>query len=109
MINFGYSISKDSQVDFDKLDRSLSKRVQNLEPTFNQCIGCGTCSATCTAANFTDYNFRKLTLMIKRGFVSEVESQISKCMLCAKCSLLCPRGVNTRNVVISIRKALKNK
>ena len=107
MIKFGYSINIDSQIDYDMLNRGLAKQIESLEPTFNQCINCGTCSATCTAAQHTDYNFRKLTLMIRRGLVEGVENQIAKCMLCAKCRLQCPRGVNTRSVVIAIRKTLK--
>jgi heterodisulfide reductase subunit C len=29
-------------------------------------------------------------------------------MLCGKCILVCPRGVNTRNVVFAAREALLN-
>lgn len=108
MINFGYSISKDAQVDYDKLDRSMSKKIEKLEPTFSQCINCGTCAATCTAAQHTDFNFRRMSLMIRRGIQQDVEAQVSKCMLCAKCKLQCPRGVNTRNVIVSIRKVLNS-
>jgi heterodisulfide reductase subunit C len=38
---------------------------------------------------------------------SEIESEIKKCMLCGKCYLACPRGVNTRNVIIQINKAIE--
>jgi heterodisulfide reductase subunit C len=28
-------------------------------------------------------------------------------MLCGKCQLACPRGVNTRNVILTIQRALE--
>jgi heterodisulfide reductase subunit C len=30
-----------------------------------------------------------------------------KCMLCGKCQLVCPRGVNLRNLILSIHTALE--
>lgn len=109
MIEFGYAITKDRQIDFDKNDRSIADFVRKHEPSFKICISCGTCTATCSAANFTDFNFRKLQLLVKRGEIAGVKEEIKKCMFCGKCYLACPRGVNTRNVIIQIIKATENK
>lgn len=109
MNKFGYHISHDNQLDFDKADVSLAKQVEAHEPSFRICIQCGSCTASCSAANFTDFNFRRLCLLIRRGLTSEVQKEISKCMLCGKCRLVCPRGVNTRNIILNVHLALQQK
>ena len=107
MKNFGYTLSKDRQIDFDKTDKRIFEYVKEHEPSFNICFACGTCTATCSAGNFTEFNLRYLFTMIKRGEINSVRNEIAKCMLCGKCSLACPRGVNTRNVIIKINQALE--
>lgn len=107
MVNFGYSISKSGSIDLDKIDSSIAIEVQKFEPSFAICIGCGTCTGVCSAGIFTDYNLRKIQALVKRGQLDEVKRVLHKCMLCGKCQMACPRGVNTRNVVLSINKAIK--
>lgn len=107
MKNFGYTVNVSNQVDYDANDFKVLQYVRQTEPSFDVCIGCGTCSATCTAAAHTTFNIRKIYSHIKRGDVQKIESEISKCMLCGKCILVCPRGVNTRNVIISVQQAIK--
>jgi heterodisulfide reductase subunit C len=106
MINFGYTINKDRQIDFDKADLRISDFLKAHEPSFNICFACGTCTATCSAGNFTEMNLRLLITLIKRGDVAGTRNEIAKCMLCGKCSLACPRGVNTRNMITKINQAL---
>jgi heterodisulfide reductase subunit C len=107
-IQFGYTINKDRQIEYDKNDFHLAEELSKREPTFNVCISCGTCSATCTAAGFTNFNIRKLTTLIKRGEIAEVKEEIKKCMLCGKCLINCPRDLNTRNMVIEISRILND-
>jgi heterodisulfide reductase subunit C len=104
MINWGYSVSIDKQIDYDRNDRKLADLIRLQEPSFDICMGCGTCTATCSAAQFTDLNFRKLMVLVKRGENSGLKKEISKCMMCGKCQLACPRGVNTRNIIHIIQK-----
>jgi heterodisulfide reductase subunit C len=108
MNHFGYSISKDYSIDYDKNDRSLAEIVLSKEPSLYRCIQCGSCTGTCSAAAFTDYNFRKMQLLMRRGEIRNLRESVEKCLLCGKCQLVCPRGVNTRNVVRQIRIALNN-
>jgi heterodisulfide reductase subunit C len=108
MIKFGFTINNDRQIEFDKNDHSISISILKKEPTLKLCIGCGTCTATCTAGNLTTYNFRRMITLLQRGEINDLKSQVSKCMLCGKCSLACPRGVNTRNIILQINKALQN-
>ena len=107
MINFGYSISKQRVIDLDKNSSTFADEVAGLEPSFNICINCGTCAATCSANNFTEFGLRKIMLSVKRGEIENVSDEIQKCMLCGKCMLICPAGVNTRNVLISINKVCR--
>jgi heterodisulfide reductase subunit C len=108
MIDFGYQINSDRQIDYNKNDRRIVDFIIKNEPTFKICISCGTCAATCSAGSFTDFNIRKLFTLIKRGEYSEARKDINKCMLCGKCILVCPRAVNTRNLILTIQKAFDN-
>ena len=104
MINWGYTINKDNSIDFDKNDRSLSRKIFEKEPSFRICIACGSCGGTCSAAQFTDFSFRKTIVLIQRGELTGLDKEISKCMFCGKCSLVCPRGVNTRHILSLLRE-----
>lgn len=99
MIDFGFEIQADRQIDLDKADKRLSELIRNGEPSFNICISCGSCAATCSAGNYSSLSFRKVIHFIKRGETEQVKSEIKSCMLCGKCQIVCPRGVNTRNII----------
>ncbi|MBE0674068.1 MAG: 4Fe-4S dicluster domain-containing protein [Bacteroidales bacterium] len=106
MSGFGFTITRGRQIDFDANDHRLAERISDIEPSFALCISCGCCTATCTAAEHTSFSLRRVNISLKRGENDIVRQEISKCMLCGKCSLVCPMGVNTRNVVFAIRKSL---
>jgi len=103
---FGYVIHPDRQIDYDNNSHDLAIKVAVAEPTINLCISCGTCASNCTAAQFTDFSLRKIILLIRRGEVNGLATEASRCMLCGKCQLVCPRGVSTRNLILQINKAL---
>jgi heterodisulfide reductase subunit C len=107
MDKFGYTISKGRQINYNDNSRHIAEYIQKREPSFRLCIECGCCSATCTSGNFTKFSLRELQILIKRGENDIVRSEISKCMLCGKCTLVCPRGVNTRNIVMLAREAFQ--
>jgi heterodisulfide reductase subunit C len=104
---FGYSINPDRQIDYDLTDKRLFSFVVRHEPSLTACISCGTCTATCTAGHFTDFNIRKLHTLLRRGDISIIKQDISKCMLCGKCQLACPAGVNLRNLIRTIHIAVE--
>lgn len=108
MVNFGYSPLSTSIQDLDKVDFTLSDRLANDEPSFLLCIACGSCTATCTAGSFTKFSFRQMCHNIRRGENKFAISESEKCMMCGKCTLACPRNVNTRNIVRLVRKANQN-
>lgn len=106
MSQFGFNLLKERHINFDRNDRSLAERIAAEEPSFRVCIECGCCAATCTTGSFTRFSLRELNILIKRGENEQVRNTIHKCMLCGKCILVCPRGVNTRNVLALARKYL---
>lgn len=105
MKDFGYKLQKDRQIDFDANDKAIVRRVVELEPSFHICISCGTCSATCTAGQFTDISLRRIITSLLRGEYAGIKEETEKCMLCGKCQLACPRGVSTRSLLLAIRKS----
>jgi heterodisulfide reductase subunit C len=107
-MDFGYTISRDRQIDYDKLSRKIYEEVVKAEPSVVACISCGSCAATCTAGQYTDFSLRKFILMLRRGNNLEVSQHIDKCMLCGKCQLICPMGVNTRGLIYAIQSILEN-
>jgi heterodisulfide reductase subunit C len=107
MDKFGYTISKGRQIDYDSNDRSIAEYIYEREPSFRSCIECGGCSATCTTGSYTAFSLRELQILIKRGENDFVRQKIKKCMLCGKCTLVCPRGVNTRNIVALAKQAFQ--
>jgi heterodisulfide reductase subunit C len=44
--------------------------------------------------------------LVRRGEYAGAYREMSKCMLCGKCRLVCPRGINTRGVVMLIKRKL---
>jgi len=105
MGRFGYTLSKPRVIDYDANNRCIAEFIAAHEPTFNLCIECGGCAATCTAGNFTSFSLREMNILLKRGENSAPHEKIRRCMMCGKCILVCPRGVNTRNVIALAREA----
>lgn len=106
MDKFGFTISKPRVIDYDRNDRSIAKYILERENSFSMCIECGGCTATCTTGNFTSFSLREFNILIKRGENEKPAEKIRHCMLCGKCVLVCPRGVNTRNVVFLAKQAI---
>ena len=105
-MDFGFSTLETRSIDYDKFDRKLIEYLWEYEPSLLVCMACGGCTATCSAGNLVDFNIRRIQLMVKRGETDTLKAEIDKCMLCGKCMLVCPRGVNLRNVVMLIKKKL---
>lgn len=84
----------------------MAQAMASEAPSSKLCIGCGGCTATCTTGNLTEFNIRKLQMLVKRGETTEVQNNLQKCMLCGKCFLVCPRGVDTRRMIQAMLKYL---
>lgn len=106
MPQFGFTISQPRAVNLDTNDLVIAERILRDMPEFQTCIACGSCTATCTAGNLTDFNFRRVHTQVKRGEYRKVYEELSKCMMCGKCRLSCPRGINTRGLIMKIKREL---
>jgi heterodisulfide reductase subunit C len=107
MNEFSFLTSRESrQIDFNCFDNRIMVYVLKHEPSFLTCISCGGCTATCSAGNLTNFNVRKIGLMLRRGETESLSVEIDKCMFCGKCTLVCPRDINIRNVVLLIKKRI---
>lgn len=106
-IKFGFDISRGRQIDYEANNRDIADYLFNSEPSMRRCIECGGCSATCTTAAVTPFSLRELIILIKRGETDGVYNNLKKCMLCGKCTLVCPRGVSTRNIIVLAKKAFQ--
>ena len=107
MKNFGFAILKDASLDPDRQDLRIRDYLLKNEPSLKTCIGCGRCTATCSAGHFTEFNIRRLHTLILRGEIRALKQEIRKCMFCGKCQLACPRGVNLRTAILTIHKAIE--
>lgn len=79
----------------ERLDREF---LQQVEPDWRKlatCIQCGTCSASCPAAELMDYPPRQLWEMVRFGLRDQVmESRTFwLCTQCYACQVRCPRGI----------------
>ena len=94
-VNFGFGINKPRVIDLDRNNQRKSDEILR-----------GACTALCTAGNLTSFNFRKVHTLVRRGEYEGAYEEMNKCMLCGKCRLACPRGINTRGVVMLIKRKL---
>jgi len=106
MTNFGFQINPGRTINLD-IDRAPLMKLEETVKSFRRCIRCGSCTATCSASQFTDFNIRKIHTLFRSGIYNDLSETIKSCMLCGKCTLVCPCGVNLRSLVVNIRKILK--
>lgn len=106
-MEFGFSLSPSSSVDLDKVDTARFRALAQKNSDALICIGCGSCSATCSAGPYSGMSMRKVLLGLQRGRDEEVDRMLSGCMLCGKCTMVCPRGINTRHLIVTLCRLTK--
>jgi heterodisulfide reductase subunit C len=104
MIDFGFALTPSATLQIDNLDNKLFEQLRNIEPDVAKCMACGSCTASCSAGNYTELNLRKVILSLQRGREQDTLNSLKSCMLCGKCNIVCPRGINTRHLILSICK-----
>lgn len=105
MAVFGYRIHQDKQIDLDHVDSQFTKFLIEHQPDMSICMACGSCAATCSASDTTNLSLRRLIASIKNSQIEEVRNSLVKCMLCGKCILVCPRGIQTRSLIMNMLRA----
>jgi len=101
-MDFGFKLSPSSAVNLDRVDLTLYRKVEAKAPDIRTCIGCGSCTATCTAGPFSGMSVRQVILDIQRGRLALAAKKLDACMLCGKCTMVCPRGINTRALILAV-------
>jgi heterodisulfide reductase subunit C len=74
----------------------------------NACMNCSVCTAICPAAEFYDYDPRKIVDLIQSNDNEEIEKLLKSetiwyCGECMSCKTRCPRGNTPGLVVMSLR------
>ncbi len=74
----------------------------------NACINCGTCTAICPAAEFYDYDPRKIVILVQTKNEEEIEKllkseQIWYCGECMSCVTRCPRNNAPGLILMALR------
>ena len=101
-MEFGFKLSPSSAINLDKADTSLYDALVEIEPDARICMACGSCSATCTAGPYSGMSVRKTILALQRGRTQDIAPMLADFMLCGKCSMVCPRGINTRHLILTL-------
>ena len=95
------------------LDLTAMKRVpefpDELAPgrkKLRTCIQCGTCTASCPAAEAMDITPRKMWRMIQLGLKDEVlhSKTMWLCSVCYSCSVRCPRGIPLTDIIAHLKQ-----
>lgn len=97
-VDFGYSIPLSRAIDLDRTPPEPIRRLSAKVPSLAGCIGCGACTAGCTAGALTTFNPRVEQTLCRRG--ERPTAQAESCLFCGKCRLVCPRGVDTRRIKV---------
>lgn len=84
-----------------------------FEEGLKACMNCGVCTAICPAAEFYDYDPRKVVDLVQSRDNDEIESLLKSdtiwyCGECMSCKTRCPRG-NAPGLVIMALRTLSQK
>ena len=90
-----------------QLFERLSEDVRFVEG-FKACINCGTCTAICPAAEFYDYQPRKIADILQTRDDEKIEALLKSetiwyCGECMSCVTRCPRGNAPGLMIIALR------
>lgn len=74
--------------------------------TFQTCMQCGTCTASCPKPQFLNFSPRQILRNIALGRASDVNVDIASwlCNTCDSCVAHCPRGIEISDLMLSIRE-----
>ncbi|HNW57012.1 MAG TPA: 4Fe-4S dicluster domain-containing protein [Bacteroidales bacterium] len=91
----------------------MLKKDIRFNEGLNACMNCGVCTAICPAAEFYNYDPRKIVDTVQSGNNEEIEKLLKSetiwyCGECMSCKTRCPRG-NTPGLVIMSLRTLSQK
>ena len=85
------------------------KEDVRFEESLKACMNCGVCTAICPAAEFYDYDPRRICDLVQRGDEEEIERVLRSdtiwyCGQCMSCKTRCPRGNVPGELISVLRK-----
>lgn len=88
------------------LDGDFIKQVEPDWQKLSTCIQCGTCSASCPAAELMDYPPRQLWELLRLGLRDQVMNSRTfwLCTQCYACQVRCPRGILISETMRKLRE-----
>lgn len=93
----------------------MEHKYEEWQQQLVKCIRCGTCRSVCPVfqvadnENTTARGKVKLLEAVSEGkltLTTELQTRMSKCLLCKACAAGCPSGVKTDELFLSARRAL---
>lgn len=87
----------------------LIKQDIRYEEALKACMNCGMCTAVCPAAEFYDYDPRRICDTVQRGDENTIEKLLRSdtiwyCGQCMSCLPRCPRGNAPGEIITILRK-----
>ena len=72
----------------------------------NECIQCGTCSASCPTSHAMDYSPREIIAALRAGMLDRVlrSNTVWLCSSCYSCSVRCPAGIPFTDVMYELKR-----
>ncbi len=85
------------------------KEDVRFDESLKACMNCGVCTAICPAAEFYDYDPRRICDLVQRGDEEEIERVLRSdtiwyCGQCMSCKTRCPRGNVPGELISVLRK-----
>jgi len=86
------------------------KQDVRADDALTACMNCGMCTAVCPAAEFYDYDPRRICDTVQRGDENEIENLLKSdtiwfCGQCMSCKTRCPRGNAPGELITVLRRA----
>jgi heterodisulfide reductase subunit D len=90
----------------ERIDREFMRQVEPDWHKLLTCFQCGTCSASCPAAELMDYPPRQLWQMLRLGLRDQVMNSRTfwLCTQCYACQVRCPRGIEISETMRHLRE-----
>lgn len=85
-------------------------RDERFSTALKACMNCGVCTAICPAAEFYEYDPRRVCDAVQRGDEAEIERLLRSdtiwyCGQCLSCKTRCPRGNVPGELILILRRA----
>jgi Fe-S oxidoreductase len=78
---------------------------QDIGDTFQSCMQCGSCTGVCPWGEVASYSPRKILrdISLDKATDASVDRAAWTCATCNSCTEICPRGINSLDLIKSVR------